>query len=54
MLGNLSDQQFGQTTANTSQRSTNGQSASSSSSSSGTTTLISVKGSAPSISTRST
>lgn len=53
MLGNLSDQQFGQTTANTSQRSTNGQSASSSSSS-GTTTLISVKGSAPSISTRST
>lgn len=53
MLGNLSDQQFGQTTANTSQRSTNGQSASSSSGS-GTTTLISVKGSAPSISTRST
>lgn len=57
MLNNLSSQQFSRTTANTSQTSTNGQSAKSTSNSgssgSGTTTVISVKGSAPNISTRS-
>lgn len=50
MLNNLSDAQFSRTSANTSDRSTNGQSASSTT---GTTTQITVKGSAPSISTRS-
>lgn len=50
MLNNLSEQQFGNTGANATQRSTNGQSASSTS---GTTTLITVKGGTPSISTRS-
>lgn len=53
MLNNLSSDQFGQTGANTSQKSTNGQSSAPAASANGTTTLITVKGSAPSISTRS-
>lgn len=50
MLGNLNDQQFGQTSTNTSQKSPNGQSTSAPGK---TTTLITVKGDAPSLSTRS-
>lgn len=52
MLRNLSDQQFGsQTSTNTAQKSPNGQSDASARE---TTTLITVRGTAPSLSTRST
>lgn len=50
-INNLSSQQFGHTSANSAQRDTNGQS--DSSAGSGTTTMVTVKGSAPTISTRS-
>lgn len=60
MLNNLNTQQFGHTSANTAHTSANGQGADESSagtaqkseSSGGTQTVISIKGSAPNISTR--
>lgn len=51
MLQNLSAEQFGQSNTNASDKSANGQS---SASTKDTTTLITVKGTSPSISTRST